>query len=74
VISNQQVTPGRNAARRGGWNDAAWGQPHREVAAAHAPWYEQGYAGGLMFRHKQPSELTERTVVSTVLSRVVPAA
>jgi hypothetical protein len=29
VIFNNQVAPGRNAAIRAGWNDAAWGRPHR---------------------------------------------
>jgi hypothetical protein len=74
VIFNNQVEPGRNAAIRAGWNDAAWGRPHRDVEAAQAPWYARGYAGGLVFRQKQQSDLSERTVVSSALPRVVPAA
>jgi len=42
-----------NAALRAGWNDAAWGQPRREMETAVAPWYERGYAGGLVFRQKR---------------------
>jgi len=42
-----------NAVLRAGWNDAAWGQPRREVEAAVGPWYERGYAGGLVFREKR---------------------
>lgn len=74
VIFNHQVAPGRNAAIRAGWNDAAWGRPHRDVEAAQAPWYERGYAGGLVFRHKQQSDLAERGVVSSTLPRVVKTA
>jgi hypothetical protein len=74
VIFNHQVAPGRTAAIRAGWNDAAWGQPHREVAAAQALWYERGYAGGLVFRQKRQTDLSERAVVSSTLPRVVPAA
>jgi len=74
VIFNNQVASGRNAAIRAGWNDAAWGRPHREVEAAQAPWYESGYAGGLIFRQMQRSDLSERMVVSSALPRVVPAA
>ena len=68
------VSSGRNDAIRAGWNDAAWGRPHRDVQAAQAPWYERGYAGGLVFRQKQQSDLAERTVVSRTLPRGVPAA
>ena len=75
MIFNHQVAPGRNAAIRAGWNDAAWGRPSRDIeAAAQAPSYERGYAGGLVFRQKQQSDLSERTVVSSTLPRVVPAA
>jgi hypothetical protein len=74
VIFNNQVAPGRNAAIRAGWNDAAWGRPHRDMQAAQAPWYERGYAGGLVFRQKQQSDLAERAVVSRTLPRGVPAA
>src|SRR6267378_2726550 len=34
VICNHQVAPGRSAAIRAGWNDAAWGRPHRAVETA----------------------------------------
>ena len=74
MIFNNQVTPGRNAAIRAGWNDGAWGRPHREVEPTQAQWYERGYAGGLVFRQKQQSDLAERAVVSSTLPRVVPAA
>ena len=74
VIFNHQVAPGRSAAIRAGWNDAAWGRPHREVETAQAPWYERGYAGGLVFRQKQQSDMSKRAVVSSTLPRVVPAA
>ena len=52
MIFNNQVAPGRNAAIRAGWNDAAWGRRHREVEAAQTLWYERGYAGGLVFRQR----------------------
>ena len=74
MIFNHQVAPGRNAAVRAGWNDAAWGLPHRELEAAQVPWYESGYAGGLVFRQKQQSDLSKRAVVSSTLPRVAPAA
>ena len=74
VIFNHQVAAGRSAAIRAGWNDAAWGRPHREVETAQAPWYERGYAGGLVFRQKQQSDMSKRAVVSSTLPRVVPAA
>ena len=74
MIFNNQVTPGRNAAIRAGWNDGAWGRPRREVEAAQAHWYERGYAGGLVFRQKQQSDPAERTVVSSAMPPVVPAA
>lgn len=72
MIFNNQVAPGRNAAIRTGWNDAAWGRPHRDVEAAQVPCYERGYAGGLVFRQKQQSRLAERGVVSGSLPRTVP--
>ena len=74
MIFNHQVAPGRNAAVRAGWNDAAWGLPHREVETVQAPWYERGYAGGLVFRQKQQSDLSKRVVVSSTLPREAPAA
>ena len=73
MIFNHQVAPGRTAVRAG-WDDAAWGQPHREVEAAQALWYERGYACGLVFRQKGQTDLSERAVVSSTLPRVVPAA
>jgi hypothetical protein len=60
VIFNHQVAPGRHAAVRAGWNDAAWGLPRREVGTPEAYWYERGYAGGLVFCQKQQSDLSER--------------
>jgi hypothetical protein len=74
VIFNHQVAPGVNAAIRAGWNDAAWGRPHGEVETAQALSYERGYAGGLVFRQKQQSDLPERVVVSSTLPRAAPAA
>ena len=74
MIFNHEVAPGRNAAVRKGWNDGAWGRAHRELEAAQARWYERGYAGGLVFRQKKQSDLSERTVVSSTFPRVVPAA
>ena len=74
MIFTNQVASGRNAAIRAGWNDAAWGRPHRELEAAQAPWYERGYAGGLVFRQKQQSDMSERGVVPSTLPRVVPGA
>lgn len=74
VIFNHQVAAGRNAAIRTGWNDGAWGRPRREVAAAQATWYEQGYAGGLVFRQKQELDLSQRSVASSVSPRIAPAA
>src|ERR1051325_1884657 len=37
VTFTNQVASGRIAAIRAGWNDAAWGRPHRELEAAQAP-------------------------------------
>ena len=74
MIYNQQVMPGRNAAMRAGWNDAAWSRPCRKVATAEATWYAQGYAGGLIFRRKQEWEIPERAAVTIALPRVLPAA
>jgi hypothetical protein len=62
VIFNYQVAPGQGPAIRAGWNDAAWGRPHRELKTIQAPWYERGYARGLVFRRKQQSDLSERVV------------
>jgi hypothetical protein len=75
VLFNNQVAMGRNAAIQAGWNDAAWGRPHRDVDGSGA-WYERGYAGGLVFRHEQPSDIAmgELRVVSSSLPRAQPAA
>jgi hypothetical protein len=70
VIFHQQV--GRAAALRAGWNDAAWGQPRREVQAEVARWYERGYTGGLVFRQKQEKNRAAQDVVGR-MPRVVPA-
>jgi hypothetical protein len=74
VIFNQQMAPGPNEATRTGWNDGAWGRARREVGVVQAPWYERGYIGGLVFRQKQQLTMSERTVVSSALPRVAPAA
>jgi hypothetical protein len=74
VIYNQPVALGRNAATRAGWNDAAWGRPRRYLATAQATWYQRGYAGGLLFRQEQEWEVAQRTVVTSALPRVLPAA
>jgi hypothetical protein len=41
-------------AIRLGWNDAAFGRPRRQVPDHLARAYELGYAGGLLFRRKNP--------------------
>ena len=64
---------GHTAALRAGWNDAAWGQPRREIETAVALWYERGYTGGLVFRQNQEEKQTAIAVVSP-LPRVAPAA
>jgi len=74
VIFNHQVAPGQDAAVRAGWNDAAWGRPHREVETAQTPKYERGYAGGLVFRQKQQLDLSEPAVIGGMSRRVAPAA
>jgi hypothetical protein len=71
VITDPPV--GRGAALRAGWNYAAWGRPRREVETAVAPWYERGYAGGLVVRQKEPLG-TSQQAVSSALPRVVTAA
>ena len=52
----------RRAAIRAGWNDAAWGHTRRERDAALAPWYERGYAGGVLYRQQLKSDLAEADV------------
>jgi hypothetical protein len=74
VIFNNRLAPGRDAAVRAGWNDAAWGRPRRAVETAQESWYELGYESGLVFRLKQKSDLSQRTVISNPLPRSVPAA
>ena len=74
MIFKHQVLPGRIAGTRTGWNDAAWGRPHRQVESAMAQWYESGYAGGIVFREKQQADLSERDVISRPLPRRAPAA
>jgi len=70
VIFDRQL--GRGAALRAGWNDAAWGQPRREMETAVAPWYERGYAGGLVFRQKWEHDTAAQDVMARV-PRVVLA-
>ncbi len=74
MIFNHQVATGRCAAIQAGWNDAAWGRPHRDLETTQAPWYERGYAGGSVFRQKNQADLSARAVVSKALPRVAPAA
>jgi hypothetical protein len=74
VIFQRKVARPRSEAARAGWNDAAWGQPHRQVESDLAQLYESGYAGGLVFREKQQADLLQRAVVSKPLPRRAPAA
>jgi hypothetical protein len=71
VIFDRQS--GRKAALRAGWNDAAWGQPRREVERSVASWYERGYVGGLDFRQKREQDTSAQDVVVGQVPRVVPA-
>jgi hypothetical protein len=71
VIFDRRVGRG-GAALRAGWNDAAWGQPRREMETAVAPWYERGYAGGLVFRQKREQDTSAQDVMGRV-PRVVLA-
>lgn len=52
---------GAVSAVRAGWNDAAWHQGRRVVAPEAASWYEQGYAGGEVFREKH-AEMPSRGI------------
>jgi hypothetical protein len=70
VIYDRQVA--RKAALRVGWNDAAWGQPRREVELAVTPWYERGYAGGLVFRQKRQKDTAAQDVLDQ-MPQIVPA-
>jgi hypothetical protein len=45
VIFQRKVARPRSEVVRTGWNDAAWGRPHRQVEPALAQLYESGYAG-----------------------------
>ena len=45
MIFQRKVARPRREAVRAGWNDAAWGRPHRQVEPALAQSYESGYAG-----------------------------
>jgi hypothetical protein len=74
VIFQRKVTRPPSEAVHAGWNDAAWGRPHRQVESALAQLYESGYAGGLVFREKQQADLLQRAVVSKPLPRRAPAA
>ena len=74
VIFQRKVARPGYEVTRAGWNDAAWGRPHRPVEPALAQWYESGYAGGLVFRKKQQADLSQRAVISRPLPRRVPAA
>jgi hypothetical protein len=74
VIFQRKVARPRSEAVRTGWNDAAWGRPHRQVESVIAQCYESGYAGGLQFREKQQADLSERAVISRPLLRRVPVA
>ena len=73
MIFQRKVARPRSEAVHAGWNDAAWGRPHRQVEPALAQLYESGYAGGLVFRQKQQSDLLQRAVASKPLPRPAPA-
>jgi hypothetical protein len=47
----------RRTAVRLGWNDAALGQPRRDVDTELAACYERGYVAGLIFRQRSPTDL-----------------
>jgi hypothetical protein len=74
VIFNQQVEPRRDATIRVGWNDGAWGRPRRMVTPIQATWYDLGYESGGVFRLKQKSDLSQRSVISSALPRPGPGA
>jgi uncharacterized membrane protein YeaQ/YmgE (transglycosylase-associated protein family) len=59
VIFQPKVARPRAEVVRAGWNDAAWDRPCRQIEPAMAPWYERGYAGGLIFREKQQADLLQ---------------
>lgn len=74
VIFQRKVAWLRYEVVRAGWNDAAWGRPHRQFESDSAQYYESGYAGGVVFRRKQQADLVQRRVASKPLPRRVPAA
>ena len=63
MILHRHVARRRNAVVRTGLNNAAWGQPRREVQLAVAPCYERGYAAGLVFRLKQQLDISAQNVL-----------
>ena len=73
MICQRKVARRPSETMQAGWNDAAWGRPHRQVESALAQSYDSGYAGGLVFREKQQASLVQRAVVTKRLSRRVPA-
>ena len=64
MIFNRQVGPGKYAALQAGWNDAAGVGHGREAGTTRMASYDRSYAGGLVFRKKQQSDLLPRAVVS----------
>ena len=60
MIFQRKVTAPRDEAVRAGWNDAAWGRPHRQIESALLQSYESGYTGGLVFREKRAADLLQR--------------
>jgi hypothetical protein len=72
VTTGHNVPRQRRDAVRAGWNDAAWGQSRRPVEPDLAPWYEQGYEGGLVFRRKQQAPASQDLLAPP--PRILPAA
>jgi hypothetical protein len=70
VIYDRHVA--RKAALRVGWNASDWGQPRRDVETAVTPWYERGYAGGLVFRQKWEKDTAPQDVLDK-MPQIVPA-
>jgi hypothetical protein len=73
VIFRGKVARPRREAVRDGWNDGAWGRPHRQVEAALVQLYDSGFAGGVVFRNKQQADLLLRARVTRPLPRRGPA-
>ena len=65
-LFDRHVARQRQVAERVGWNDAAWGATRRDVDSAMAAWYSQGYAGGLVFRQRQHSDLRAPNLLGAV--------